>query len=84
MENKSERKILTSGHRLKNLSLFVFLILSTVFVVGFDNVYGHGVGSETFPPVDLNGKMVTLEVSSSQSDPEASDDQQISISLNSE
>jgi len=81
MENKLERKILTSGLRLKNLSLFVFLILSSVFVVGFDNVYGHGIGSETFPPVDLNGKLVTLEVSSSQSDPEASDDQQISISL---
>ena len=81
MENKSERKILTSGHRLKNLLLFVFLIFSTVFVVGFDNVHGHGVGSETFPPVDLNGKLVTLEVSSSQSEPEASDDQQISISL---
>ena len=81
MENKLERKILTSGLRLKNLSLFVFLILSSVFVVGFDNVYGHGIGSETFPPVDLNGKLVTLEVSSSQSDPETSDDQQISISL---
>ena len=40
-----------------------------MFVIGFDNVYGHGVGSETFPPVDLNGKQVTLEVSSSKSDP---------------
>jgi hypothetical protein len=39
------------------------------------------VGSETFPPVDLNGKLVTLEVSSSKSDPDESDDQQISISL---
>ena len=47
----------------------------------FNNVYGHGVGSETFPPVELDGKMVTLEVSSSQSDPEESDDQQISISM---
>ena len=81
MEKKLERKIQTSGHRLNNLSLFAVLIFSSVFVVGFDNAYGHGVGSETFPPVDLNGKLVTLEVSSSKSDPETNDDQQISISL---
>ncbi|MGY5143571.1 MAG: peptidase [Candidatus Nitrosopumilus sp. bin_32a] len=81
MEKKSERKILTSGLRLKSFPLFAFLIISSVFVIGFDNVYGHGVGSETFPPVDLNGKLVTLEVSSSKSDPNESDDQQISISL---
>ncbi len=81
MEKKFERKIQTSGHRLKNLILFGFIIFSSVFVIGFDNVYGHGVGSETFPPVDLNGKQVTLEVSSSKNDPNTSDDQQISISL---
>ena len=57
------------------------LLVSILCIVTFDNVYGHGVGSETFPPVDLNGKSVTLEVSSSQSDPETNDDQQISISL---
>ena len=45
------------------------------------DVYGHGLGAETFPPVDLNGKPVTLEVSSSTNDPETNDDQQISISL---
>ena len=52
-----------------------------MLVIGFENVYGHGVGSETFPPVDLGGKLVTLEVSSSKNDPDTSDDQQISISL---
>ncbi len=81
MEKKLERKIQTSGPRLKNFSLLVVLIFSFVFTIGFDNVYGHGVGSETFPPVDLDGKLVTLEVSSSKSDPETNDDQQISISL---
>ena len=81
MEKKFERKILTSGHRLNSLSLFVLLIFLSVLVIGFDNVYGHGVGSETFPPADLDGKLVTLEVSSSTSDPKISDDQQISISL---
>ena len=81
MEKKLERKTQTSGPRLKSFSLLAFLIISSVFVIGFDNVYGHGVGSETFPPVDLNGKQVTLEVSSSKSDSNESDDQQISISL---
>jgi len=81
MEKKLERKIQTSGPRLKNFSLLAFLIILAVFAIGFDNVYGHGVGSETFPPVDFNGKQVTLEISSSKSDPKTSDDQQISISL---
>jgi hypothetical protein len=80
-EKKSERKIQTSGHRLKNLSLIVFFLFSCVLVIGFENVYGHGVGSETFPPVDLDEKLVTLEVSSSKSDSDTSNDQQISISL---
>ena len=81
MANKSEKKIQQSGHNLKILSLIVFLAFTSFFVLTFDNVYGHGLGSETFPPVDLNGKMVTLEVSSSTNDPNADDDQQISISL---
>ena len=66
---------------MKNLLLILFLLSFTLSISAFDSVYGHGVGSETFPPVDLDGQMVTLEVSSSQSDPETNDDQQISISL---
>lgn len=81
MEKKFKKKILASGHRLKNLSLYSLLIFSCMLLVGFDNAYGHGVGSETFPPVTFDGKLVTLEVSSSKSDPDTSDDQQISISL---
>ena len=42
--------------------------------------FGHGVGSETFPPVDLEGKRVTLEVSSS-SDTDENNNQEISISM---
>ncbi len=79
MENKSVKKIQTSGLSLKNLSLITILVFSSLFA--FDNVYGHGLGSETFPPVGLNGKSVTLEVSSSQSDPDTNDNQQISISM---
>ena len=56
-------------------------MFSSLLVFAFDNVYGHGVGSETFPPVELDGRLVTLEVSSSQSDPDTNDDQQISLSL---
>jgi hypothetical protein len=81
MEKKFVRKIQTSGHSLKNLCLIAAVIFSSLLLFTFDNVYGHGVGSETFPPVELDGKLVTLEVSSSQSDPETNDDQQISISL---
>ena len=65
----------------KLFSLSIILVLAAASVPLLENVYGHGVGSETFPPVELDGKMVTLEVSSSQSDPEKNDDQQISISL---
>ena len=47
-----------------------------------NDVFGHGLGAETFPPTDLNGKLVTLEVSSSTKDPEKiNDPQQISISF---
>ena len=79
MEKKSVKKIQTSGHSLKNLLLFAILIFSSLFA--YDYAFGHGVGSETFPPVDFNGKQVTLELSSSKSDPETNDDQQISISM---
>ena len=79
MEKRFAKKIQTSGPSLKNLLLFSVLVFSLLFTI--DNVYGHGVGSETFPPVELDGRQVTVEVSSSQRDPEINDDQQISISL---
>jgi hypothetical protein len=62
---------------------FILLILlsSSIIAPITLEVYGHGLGAETFPPVDLNGKLVTLEISSSTNIPEENDDQQISISL---
>ena len=60
--------------------LLILIAVSVITPVSLD-VFGHGLGSETFPPVDLNGKLVTLEVSSSTNNPEESDDQQISISF---
>jgi len=81
MEKKFWRKIQTSGHRLKNLLLILFLIFSCGLIINFNDAYGHGVGSEIFPPIELDGKLVSLEVSSSTNDPTITDDQQISISL---
>ncbi len=81
MEKKFEKKIQISGPSMNYLSLFALLIFSSLFVFAFNDAYGHGVGSETFPPVELDGKLVSLELSSSKNDPKTNDDQQISISL---
>ena len=66
---------------MKNLLLILFLIFSCGFLINFNDAYGHGVGSEIFPPVELDGKLVSVEVSSSTKDDIENDDQQISISL---
>ncbi len=67
----------------KQISLYLISLSIISILIPFTivDVYGHGVGSEIFPPVDLNGKQVTLEVSSSTNNPDENDDQQISISL---
>jgi len=67
--------------RKKSLHLLIFLPVFILLPLTIVNAYGHGVGSEIFPPVDLYGKQVSLEVSSSTNNPDKSDDQQISISL---
>lgn len=65
---------------MSNLKFLLFLLAFTPLL--FSNAFGHGVGSETFPPVELDGKMVTLEVASSNVNPyEQTNDQKISISL---
>ena len=66
---------------MKKLLLILLLIFSCGFLINFNDVYGHGVGSEIFPPVELDGKLVSVEVSSSTKDDVENDDQQISISL---
>ncbi len=66
---------------MKNLLLILSLIFSCALLINFNNAYGHGVGSEIFPPVELDGRLVSLEVLSSTNDPIKIDDQQISISL---
>ena len=66
----------------KSSYAIVILLTFSIFApLTIENSFGHGVGSETFPPVELDEKLVTLEISSSKSDPDTSDDQQISISM---
>jgi hypothetical protein len=65
----------------KNFFILITLLSVSIITPITLDVYGHGLGSETFPPVDLNGKLVTLEISSSTNTPEENDDQQISISF---
>jgi len=67
--------------RKKISHIQILLVLSTFLPLTIVNVYGHGVGSEIFPPVDLYGKQVSLEVSSSPNNLDENDDQQITISL---
>jgi hypothetical protein len=53
--------------------LVIILILLTLPLI-FTDSYSHGIGYEVFPPVKLGGKMVALEVSSSQyQNPDGSD-----------
>jgi hypothetical protein len=61
--------------------LLILLFVSVSILLTTTNVYGHGVGSEIFPAVVLNGKQVSLEVSSSPNNLDKNDEQQISISL---
>ena len=65
----------------KKFYVLTILLVSSIITPIIIDVYGHGLGAETFPPVDLNGKLVTLEISSSTKNPEENDDQQISISF---
>ena len=67
--------------RRKILQLLILLAVFALLPSTIVNVYGHGIGSEIFPPIDLYGKQVSLEVSSSPNNPGEYDDQQISISL---
>jgi len=63
------------------LYTLILLIISTLPTLTIENIYGHGVGSEIFPPIPLNGKLISLEVSSTTKNPNENDNQQIAISL---
>ena len=66
---------------LKQNFLHLIILLSIFIPSTIVNVYGHGVGSEIFPPIDLNGKQVSLEISSSTNNLDENNNQQISVSL---
>lgn len=57
------------------------LLLVLLVLLAPAGAHGHGNASETLGPVEINGRPVLLEISSSESDPELAGDQQISISL---
>ena len=58
----------------------VLVVLVTIFSInGAQNSFGHGLGTETMPPVMINGKSATLEVGSSTA--RDSGIQQITITL---
>ena len=60
---------------------FAIIALTCILFFFAHDAYGHGGSSEIFPPVDLDGRQVTLEVSSSQDDTKETGGQQISISF---
>jgi len=60
------------------LAFSLGLVLSTFLI---SDSYGHGIGYELLPPVNLGNKMVSLEISSSQYNDPLSTDRQISFSL---
>ena len=58
----------------------ILVVLVTIFSInGVQNSFGHGLGTETMPPVMINGKSATLEVGSSTE--RNSGIQQITITL---
>ncbi|MBS3925971.1 MAG: hypothetical protein KGZ34_04695 [Nitrosarchaeum sp.] len=56
-----------------NMSInFLFLVLFCIFTAFTVYAYGHGLGSETMPPVLLGNRNVTLAISESQLTPDSS------------
>ena len=78
--NGCGERIPANGPRSKLLNRHVHVMILLLFVIPLGAAYGHGVGSETFPPVDLDGKQVALELSSSRDDSDPNS-QQITIAL---
>ena len=77
MGSQCGKRIPKSGPRLRELFLALLVCL---LVFSGHEAFGHGGSSEIFPPVELNGKLVTLEVAASQDDTD-DDAEQISISF---
>ncbi len=65
---------------LKKVLLVILLIVTTLPLFITDS-YGHGVGYEVFPPVQLGDKRVALEVSSSQYQNPDNSDREITFAL---
>jgi hypothetical protein len=65
----------------KIFNILILLIIPIISTVTIENSYGHGVGNEIFPPISLNGKQISLEISSSAKNPNENNKQPITISL---
>ena len=48
--------------------LKAILVLTMAILVPLGMAYGHGTGSEILPPVEMDGRMVTIQVSSEEID----------------
>jgi len=65
---------------IQKKALLVSLIVTTLPLFITDS-YGHGIGYEVFPPVQLGDKRVALEVTSSQYQDPGNSDREISFAL---
>lgn len=62
--------------------LLAFLLIASLFIVqGVHQSYGHGLGLEILPPVQMGDRKVSLEVSSLQSVDPSSTTKQITFTL---
>ena len=83
LEKKKKIKIIQKDKEMsrKNIIIFTILIGLTFFLSTISFSYGHGVGYEVLPPVNLGDKQVSLEITSAQYLDPDSMDRQITFSL---
>ncbi|MGI0097880.1 MAG: peptidase, partial [Nitrosopumilaceae archaeon] len=66
---------------IQKKALLVVLLIVTAFPLFITDSYGHGIGYEVFPPVQLGDKRVALEVTSSQYQNPDNSDREITFAL---
>ncbi|MGI0064575.1 MAG: hypothetical protein ACREAL_06860 [Nitrosopumilaceae archaeon] len=66
---------------IQKKALLVVSLIVTAFPLFITDSYGHGIGYEVFPPVQLGDKRVVLEVTSSQYQNPDNSDREISFAL---
>ncbi len=66
---------------IQKKALLVVSLIVTAFPLFITDSYGHGIGYEVFPPVQLGDKRVALEVTSSQYQNPDNSDREITFAL---